>query len=391
MANRIPSTKLILVTKYKGDTHGYVKVVVYVPGTNAAKFRSTGYKIPVTAWQPDSGTVKRGYVGPDRIGADTINRELQKELNGVVGIFEDALRRGVDFSAEYIVRVLSAKEAPRSDFMAFYLDHIRYLETRCTAAYCQHFMIEWKQLAAFQENISFQTITSDFLERYEISLSKYAETTINSKMKRLKEVVDKAIEREHIARKAVAGYKWPNYDSPVRPYLTVQELKRIEDCVYGGSFDSDPLMLQVACYFIVECHSGIRFSDWSRYEIEQLIDKRSFKVGSTQKNKQPVYLPLSEFRSLDRIVTFIGSRGVKFTADLNIVNRLLKLVAREAKIDKHLTTHIGRHTFGTLCGEKGYSTAWIAQAMGVSEQTAKTYIKRTRKGLQDEVNRIGGW
>ena len=73
------------------------------------------------------------------------------------------------------------------------------------------------------------------------------------------------------------------------------------------------------------------------------------------------------------------------------VNRLLKLVAREAKIDKHLTTHIGRHTFGTLCGEKGYSTAWIAQAMGVSEQTAKTYIKRTRKGLQDEVNRIGGW
>lgn len=38
-----------------------------------------------------------------------------------------------------------------------------------------------------------------------------------------------------------------------------------------------------------------------------------------------------------------------------------------------------------------YIKRLVKNQRDLSEQTAKTYIKRTRKGLQDEVNRIGGW
>lgn len=392
MAQKIPTTKLMLVTKYSESTDGYVKIIVYVPHTNKPKFKSTGYKIPVAWWLEDSGTVRRGYVGPDKIGADTINREIGKQYSAVVDAFHDALRRGTSFTAEFISSVLSPSPEPiGGDFMQFYMDHIRYLESRCSADYCNHFFIEYKQLKKFQENVSFADITASFLERYELSLVKYAATTRNSKMKRLKEVIDKAVERGHIERKAIAGYKWPAYDAPLREYLTFAETRKIADALYEGEFDDDKELRQVASYFLIECYSGIRFSDWTRFELEQLIDSTSFKVGQAQKNKQPVYLPLKDFKSLGEIVNYVSRHKILFDLQLPTVNRLLKIIATKAGIKKHLTTHIGRHTFGTLCAEKGYSTLWIAQAMAISEQTAKTYVKPTRKGLADEIVRLGGW
>ena len=60
------------------------------------------------------------------------------------------------------------------------------------------------------------------------------------------------------------------------------------------------------------------------------------------------------------------------------------------KLGVHLTTHIGRHTCATLLMEMGYSTADVAQVLGISEQTAKTYAKATRQGLENAFRKYGG-
>jgi integrase len=147
-------------------------------------------------------------------------------------------------------------------------------------------------------------------------------------------------------------------------------------------------MHKIACFFLVECLSGIRFSDWGKFKIETLVKNRNFRVRA-QKNKEPIYLPLDKFKRLGRIVDYIAEKELKFDITEQATNRLLKYLG--SKIGKpDLTTHVGRHTCGTLLGEMGYSTRAISEVLGISEKTAKRYVKATRQGLKTEFDRFGG-
>lgn len=64
-------------------------------------------------------------------------------------------------------------------------------------------------------------------------------------------------------------------------------------------------------------------------------------------------------------------------------NEFLKKCLVLAGIDKHVTAHTLRHSYGTLSSSKGFNTFTIKDAMGHSSiQTTQTYVHTTRNTLK---------
>ena len=145
--------------------------------------------------------------------------------------------------------ILSITCTLRDSSVNFYRQYLDLLTTKHSKGYLKHFEVEYRQLKKFVDgNISFAEITAEWLEKYEMSL-KGASTTKNTKMKRLKEVINRAIDRGLIEKKAIAGYKFPGYVQPERFYLTLDETIKISENIYSGKYDDDLTMKKIACYF----------------------------------------------------------------------------------------------------------------------------------------------
>lgn len=67
-------------------------------------------------------------------------------------------------------------------------------------------------------------------------------------------------------------------------------------------------------------------------------------------------------------------------------NHLIKVIAKEKGITKHLTTHTARKTFATKMYEEGWSIESIADMMGITiDILLKHYIKKSRRRLENEI------
>jgi integrase/recombinase XerD len=69
-----------------------------------------------------------------------------------------------------------------------------------------------------------------------------------------------------------------------------------------------------------------------------------------------------------------------------VYNRVLKLVAEQVKIKKHLTTHVGRKTFATIMDQNGVSTKTISDMLGNTLQVCqKHHLAKSTRRIEKEL------
>ncbi len=72
------------------------------------------------------------------------------------------------------------------------------------------------------------------------------------------------------------------------------------------------------------------------------------------------------------------------------MNAYLKEIADICQIQKHLTTHLARHTFATLAIEYGMPIDIIAKILGHSNTNiTRHYAKISETNISREMRRIG--
>ncbi|CAB4126475.1 Phage integrase SAM-like domain containing protein [uncultured Caudovirales phage] len=382
---KAPNVILALVKKYAADSEGYIKIKVNIPGKRKPAMKSTGYRIPEKMWLAEEELVKKAH--PD---AQTINREIHKEKDKIIDAFKTDLQRDNVFTEALIKKRVAGRT--QTDFLEFYQEYIDFKKKDWSDGFCRHQVSNLNTLRKFTKgSLPFSDINTDWLEAYEMSMAKLQSTTVNTKFKRLREVVSRAIKRKLIDEQAIMAYKWPEYGQPETDYLTLSQTEDLADLIYTGKLDYDTKLKNVACYFLLECYSGIRFSDWSRWKIETLVSDRNLKVRA-KKNGEPVYLPLNIFTRLGRIVDYILDSKIPPTTRERDTNLTLKVLERHEKLQWNLGlhSHVGRHTCATILGEMGYTDNDIAEVLGISPQTARKYTKRTRQGLNATFAEKGG-
>ncbi|MBS1988721.1 phage integrase SAM-like domain-containing protein [Candidatus Dependentiae bacterium] len=394
---KLPTVKLSFQKQRTEDSFGYLYIIILLSGQRKYLKRSLGYKIEEKHWDKTRNCVK-----PSCIGFDFINTDINAQVNDIIKHFQVLKLNKQDITRQVIETALNGNG--KSDFVDFFQQFIIYIsqarksKTDNNKRYSDNNVKKWQgilnRLKRYQDKecsgmpIHFAGIDVMWMERYEAWNAKELDkdTSLPVLMSRTRQILKKASEKGLFNMAQIAGYRSPVYKNPDRGYLTIAEIDTIWDEI--PKFESRVHEV-VACFFLIECLSGLRFSDWMRFTLEKLIDTNRIKV-SAKKNGEPVYFPYHKSPRLKRVIEYIEEKNLICNYAEPTVNEALKEIAAICKIKKKITTHIGRHTFATLMLDLGYSEATIAEWMAVSEKTVKIYAKRIRTAANREYEEKGG-
>lgn len=146
--------------------------------------------------------------------------------------------------------------------------------------------------------------------------------------------------------------------------------------------------------FIFCCETGLRFSDAMDLSWEHINEKMSSFEKLQVKTNQSVFVPISNQARAILIVyknQYKDAQNHVFPRiDIQVMNRYLKELAKLAGIDKNLTSHVARHTFGTILGASGKISAYmICDLMGHSDiGMSQRYINLSKNELQKAMEAV---
>lgn len=397
--DKIPAVSVILKKAKATDAHGYVKLRVKHKIRKEPYLVALGHRVEEKHWDTKRDRVKQAHQS-----AHTINNSIDTEEARVKHAFAEYVDGGGKITEAVIEAVLTGAEVREGDFLQFMKGRIEFKaapdkqgDTPLSADYIEHIWVEYRQLLKYTKGyLSFSSITLSWLEQYELyHRPKVVATTLHTRMKRVMEYVNLAVDRGLIPKEQVAGYKLPIYVDPERQYLNGEQVEAIENLVYDGHLDFDQTIRSVAAFFVIECYSGLRFSDWPRFRVEKVIKEPALRVR-TKKNDEPVYLYLNNWPRLQRMCNYILQNKLVFGLKERETNNSLKtiraLVHAHAKVQIpfEFTTHNGRHTAATFLAMLGYSDFEGSEILGISPDTFAIYRKATRQGSRQAQKRYGG-
>lgn len=242
-------------------------------------------------------------------------------------------------------------------------------------------------------NLNFDEMDVTYLQSYEKWIRKHkvkykgVERPVNNNyvfvlLKAIRTMFNAALKQGIITETPFKTYEFPIYKPPIKDYLSMKELERWEKFVDETTNKS---LKQAGTYFLLGCYTGLRVSDWFRFNIdEHTKDKGTRVLLRAKKNGEWVGMKISRplARNLERM------KLLPLTIEEQTINEKLKVIAVEVKIYKDLTTHSGRHTFAiTLCAERGMSAENCAALMGITIKTCiDSYYRVTREKLDSATD-----
>ena len=173
-----------------------------------------------------------------------------------------------------------------------------------------------------------------------------------------------------------------------KEYLTIEELRTL--------MATDSYRPEVKEAFIFACFTGLRLSDMYRLapmHIFKTADGKGEYIDmEMQKTEKPVIIPLSE--EAKRWLPKSRGNDIPFfdiPTTQTVIGRALRKWAEAAGIEKHISFHCSRHTFGTMMLTLGADLFTTSKLMGHSNiQTTEIYAKIVDKKKEEAINLIDG-
>ena len=349
-----------VLQKNRKNEDGIYKIAIQTIINRKKKIELTGFKAKETEF-------KKGKHLTNKI----LNRAIAQEIAKREQVISELLASGE------VISIDKLNKPARQTFKQFCDLQIENLKTNKAAGTLRNYD---KQLKKWFEFYTGWDITPKRLNDFKVEISKTLSPNSSwDTFKVLKKFYGLAKNEGWVTDNPFKKMESPaKYKNPTREYLVLNELNTLEKLELSEELNI------IKDYFLLECYSGLRFSDWSRFEIETIGKERNLKVN-TKKTGEPVYLPIDESPRLSAII----ARLKPYSYSLEHTNRMLKLIKIQAKFKKNLSTHIGRHTFGVMCADLGMSIETTADLMGISVRVCSVYYKITRTRVKDEFARWG--
>lgn len=231
-------------------------------------------------------------------------------------------------------------------------------------------------LQEFRPGIDFKDITYTFLRDFEVHLKEKGNSvnTIAKHLRQLRTLVNEAINQGYIPSDAYPFRKYKiKQEKGRKEFLTPDELKRLEN------LDVDKKLRHVLDAFLFCCYTGLRYSDFCQLTPENIIrvNGKRWLYFKSVKTDVEIRLPLhllfegKALAVLERydIVTDFAKIGPNSEA-----NKYLAQLAALARIRKHITYHVARHTCATLLVHQGVPITTVQKLLGhTSVRTTEVY------------------
>jgi site-specific recombinase XerD len=259
------------------------------------------------------------------------------------------------------------------------------------------------------KDLQIADITPALLQRYDYYLQTVLKNSANTRhrdFKYLKMVFKEAYKLDYIDSLSNPFDKYTIKTSATsKQYLTEDEIERISDLDLTQNLNHEisKNIFLFACYAY-----GLRISDIILLRKNQLVGDR-IKIKTKKTNHQlDVKLPqkaieiLDWFNKINPDNDFIFGLAPK---DLDInnpvavdslistetarYNKFLKIIARKANIEKPLSSHIARHSFGTRALRKGLDIYQVSTLMTHSSlKQTQAYAKIVSSELDKVADKL---
>lgn len=262
-----------------------------------------------------------------------------------------------------------------------YLDNFRKRKSKSLFKSYNSLMVKIKE---FDGSILLKKVNEDWLERFEdfLSIKLNSNTTIKY-LEYLKSSLNEAVRKKLIIETPFKYYRLSSKrKNPFKVYLTIDEIKKL--------IRTPSLNEQIKLAFLFSCNTGLRLSDIRKLAWEHIKNNRLYIFQD--KTDELAYIPLNNNAILilrDMKNKYKNEETIfKLPVQTNI-SKHLKLLAKEAKIDKHITFHNARHTFATSLIEAGEDIYTVSKLIGHTDiKNTQVYAKVVDLKLEKAVRSL---
>lgn len=234
--------------------------------------------------------------------------------------------------------------------------------------------------------LKFSDITLPLIEKFNGWASKKGKShnTITGYHKDIKGYLNKAVGMKLIQTNPYKDFKF-RYRPGVREALDQKELSKLVKLFNSGILEHNEREILRRFLFSCLC-GGIRISD--THLIRRSMIKNNTLIFSPKKGsrnyKQTLRIPMPKLAA-DLIN---GDSEVLFKTFSNKhINEQLKIIAIKAGINKKLSFHSARDTFGTLYVEMGGDLKTLMEMMGITSlKVVEIYLKMSQTRKQELMN-----
>ncbi|MPM85236.1 Tyrosine recombinase XerD [bioreactor metagenome] len=203
----------------------------------------------------------------------------------------------------------------------------------------------------------------------------------------LKQVITNALKNHLIPTDPFDDYKL-GYKPVNKEFLIKPEIKKL----LAKKFDSKRLE-EVRDVFAFQCLTGIAYIDAANLTKENIIEDgfgQKWIRLTRQKSSVQANIPLLEI-PLSILKKYNGLPNWKLLPmhSNQKMNEYLKEIAALCDINRRLTSHCGRHSFGTIMLTKGVSIESVSKMLGHTNiTTTQIYAKVLNQKIFSEVNKV---
>ncbi|MCF8369437.1 MAG: site-specific integrase [Bacteroidales bacterium] len=404
MANLRIKLNLDKIDQEKPNKEVYIFYSVFY---NGKRFRIySGFNVKVNNWNKKKQEYRTNE--PDY---ENKNSLLSKGKNEIETAINKARLGDIEITKQLVISKLSFSKHYEGDksFTDYFEEFIRVRSNSKAKSTVVVSKTTLKHLKSFSREynyqLSFENMNLGFYEKFEKYIFKDLKLLNNSfgkYIKTLKTFLYWATEKGY---NSFSDYKkFKTINEPTEPIpLTLSELKLIENESLNES------LTKVRDIFLIECYSGLRFSDIQQLTPENI--KGDYIHLKTQKTDQTLKLPISK-----RLNIILEKYQKNFEKDGSFIpkisnqkmNEYLKEICKKAQINDNIviyknrggerikeikpkneliTTHTGRDTFITNSLLLEIPDMIVMEIVGHKKyETFKRYIKFKDEHLKEKIS-----
>ncbi|HWW41412.1 phage integrase SAM-like domain-containing protein [Pedobacter sp.] len=332
---------------------------------------------------------------------DKKSKDIRDDLFKLLSKANDIIDKLPVFNFKIFANRLFKISTSKDDLIHAYNNYIGVLRLAGRISTAISYECSLKSLQKFKDSLKFEDITIEFLRDYEKWMLKEGNslTTVGIYLRSLRSVYNESISDENISKESYPFGK-RKYQIPTsrntKKALLLSDIKKIYD--YKPSPGSNIEMARDLWLFSYLCN-GINIKDIARIKYKNidgdyLTFLRAKTERATRSNPKPISIYLNDRAreiikkwgnkriNADNYIFPIIEKGCTPENELRLIqqliktiNKWMKFISEETKIEKVVTTYTARHSFSTVLKRSGASIEFISEALGHSNvRTTESYL-----------------
>lgn len=343
-------------------------------------------------------------------GYTTKNSNIRKLKNDIDGIKDQLINKDEEPTIDQVKEFFEFKKGPKyskKDFFQLYDEFLKSTSQTKAKGTIKQFNTCRMHLKNFEEHkgekILLSKINLSFYDKFVNYLlsTGLANGSVGTNIKDFKVFLNYLRKRGEDIKADLAEFKVLR-EKPVIIYLTEEEL----EAIYAYDFSENKRLERVRDLFVLQCSTGLRFSDLSRLGPEH-IQGNIIRI-TAHKTKKNIMVPLTP-KAHDILTKY--SEGLPEISDVKAnayIKEVCQIVGLNSKVEvptysggkktyekffkyELITTHVAVKTFITHCGEKNISPKVVSEITGKTVKVILDhYYGTNEKVIEMEMQRAFG-